>query len=267
MRAIVVDDEQWAIEEFRDVVKDISLDLIGSFTSCEQALGFVAKNRIDIAFLDIEMPVMSGIDLARNLRQIWPDIFIVYITSYDNRFLEAYSEGFDDFVMKPYTREQIEKVLRRISPLNIEEEPLLTAEMFGEFSIRARGNRLKLKKSKAWEILAILMDRCGNAINKKELCEILWGTENEVSASSNFRSCMALIRKVLADADASDFLGTTRFTCYLNLQHIRCEYTDIMSGKLDIRDSTFRGNYLPEYEWAQKTNQMLIDMIESKKSV
>ena len=74
MRAIIVDDEPVMTRYFARESEGIpELNLKGSFTSSEEALRFVADNPVEVAFLDVEMPDMTGLELALKLRDLRSD--------------------------------------------------------------------------------------------------------------------------------------------------------------------------------------------------
>ena len=68
MKIMAVDDEFLALEDFEDTCREVCItDEIIKFNNPLDALGYVATNKIDIAFLDIEMPVIKGIELAKTV--------------------------------------------------------------------------------------------------------------------------------------------------------------------------------------------------------
>ena len=91
MRIMAVDDEILALEDFEDTCRDLGIsDEIVKFNNPLDALGFVATNKVDIAFLDIEMPVVKGIELAKRIKAINRNVRIIFATSYGNYALEAF---------------------------------------------------------------------------------------------------------------------------------------------------------------------------------
>ncbi len=83
LRTILVDDEPWCMEQFEMECTDTNIELLGKFESAKEALGYVGEHGVDLAFLDVEMPEMSGIILGKKLRKIRPDIIVIYISGYE----------------------------------------------------------------------------------------------------------------------------------------------------------------------------------------
>ena len=80
MHVIYVDDERPAIENFRFTVAKIQeISSLNMFQDGEEALEYVKNNTIDVAFLDMEMPGIHGLDLAKRLKKIDENIRIVFV--------------------------------------------------------------------------------------------------------------------------------------------------------------------------------------------
>ena len=81
MRIMAVDDEYLALEDFEDTCRELGIkDDIVKFNNPLDALGYVAKNKVDIAFLDIEMPVIKGLELARRIKALSRNTRIIFTT-------------------------------------------------------------------------------------------------------------------------------------------------------------------------------------------
>jgi len=87
------------------------LAIVGEAENGEDALATIVERRPDVAFLDIRMPVRSGIDVARELDGL---THIVFVTAYDEYAVAAFDEGAVDYVLKPVTAERIAKVVARV---------------------------------------------------------------------------------------------------------------------------------------------------------
>ncbi len=118
MKTILVDDEPWMLQQFEYESQDIAdIDLVGRFTSPYEALSFSRDNRVELAFMDVEMPGMNGIELARKLREQYPGMIVVFVSAYEKYVAEAILNGADCYVTKPYTGKDLEVVMKKVRPL------------------------------------------------------------------------------------------------------------------------------------------------------
>ncbi len=114
MRTLFVDDEPWMMKMFQAECKEIPLiELIGAFDSPLEALRFAQKNSIELAFLDVGMPKMNGIELGKRLRELFPELVLVYISAYDDTAARIPNDGRCFYLPKPYRRDDVMEVLKR----------------------------------------------------------------------------------------------------------------------------------------------------------
>ncbi len=94
------------------------LTVVAAVGDGEAALEAIAEHRPDLAFLDIQMPEMTGIEVARHLaqhsRRSPLRTHIVFVTAYDQYAVEAFEAGAIDYVLKPYSDERLGATVRRM---------------------------------------------------------------------------------------------------------------------------------------------------------
>jgi len=107
-RVIIVDDEKSAINMLERAINlDSRLSIVGKFTYHKDAVEFVKNNPVDIAFLDIEMPEVNGIELAKILSEVKPSIDIIITTAYSEYALSAYQAHVIGYLLKPVDHEEL----------------------------------------------------------------------------------------------------------------------------------------------------------------
>jgi len=118
MKVLIVDDESLALSRLKRLLKEAG---ITDITACEnplEAMKEIGKNSFDLAFLDINMPQISGLELANHIMEVSPKTFIVFQTAYAEYALEAFQNGGVGYLVKPVPLEEIEKVLEKVRTLS-----------------------------------------------------------------------------------------------------------------------------------------------------
>ena len=91
MKTMIVDDEPLAVEELADTCEQIEdVQIVGRFLHAAEALKYAEGHPVDLAFLDIEMPEMDGMQLAKQIRETLPDSVILFLTSHDEFAPDGY---------------------------------------------------------------------------------------------------------------------------------------------------------------------------------
>jgi two-component system, LytTR family, response regulator len=101
IKAIAVDDEPIALDVIRaHAAKAPNIDLKNTFVSATEALAYVKKEQIQLVFLDINMPDLTGIDFSIMLD---PSVLIVFTTAYSDYALKGFELNALDYLLKPFT--------------------------------------------------------------------------------------------------------------------------------------------------------------------
>ena len=111
IKVIAVDDEPLALDLIEAYCKSVDfLHYEKGFTSAAGALNFLEKNPIDLLFLDINMPSISGIDFFKSLTH---KPMLIFTTSYSEYALSSYELGAVDYLLKPFTMERFKRAVER----------------------------------------------------------------------------------------------------------------------------------------------------------
>ncbi|MCF8363215.1 MAG: LytTR family DNA-binding domain-containing protein [Prolixibacteraceae bacterium] len=115
LSAIIIDDELPAIEQLKALLEETGrIEITGSLTSPEKALCQIVNKKPDILFIDIQMPVLSGIDLLKALSGFEKIPYVVVVTAYEDYMLEAFRNSAFDFLLKPVGRDEIDSCIDRV---------------------------------------------------------------------------------------------------------------------------------------------------------
>ena len=112
---MMVDDESIILKSGMAVIANLlpNASLTG-FTSPTEALSFAKSNRVHLAYIDIEMGKLNGLELCRELLKINPRTNVIYLTAYPDYALEAWDTGACGFAVKPLSAEQVRDQLTRL---------------------------------------------------------------------------------------------------------------------------------------------------------
>lgn len=113
LKCVIVDDNEIDRLTVLSFAKKFpNLNILGTFSDSNEALNAIEKNEVDILFLDIDMPGLSGVDLRRKLKDVPVCIFI---TSHPEFAVESFELETLDFIVKPLKFERFENTMRRIT--------------------------------------------------------------------------------------------------------------------------------------------------------
>lgn len=112
INAVIIDDETPAREELTHLLSKFSyINIIGTAKDGVSGKELIMEKRVDIAFLDIEMPGLSGIELSKILKSIGRAPIIIFTTAYSNFAVEAFEVEAVDYLLKPLREEKLERAV------------------------------------------------------------------------------------------------------------------------------------------------------------
>jgi DNA-binding LytR/AlgR family response regulator len=153
LRLLAVDDERPALE---DLVRMLSalprVASVASASSADEALLALSEEpAIDGVFLDVRMPGLDGVELARVLRRFVRPPALVFVSAYDEFAVDAFAVAALDFLVKPVVRSRLEEAVERVARAagapGAAAEPALDADLLPVDAIRGGGTRLLARDS------------------------------------------------------------------------------------------------------------------------
>ena len=114
-KAIVVDDEDPARQELITLIGEVSEDVevIGEAFNGISALRVIAEKKPDMVFLDIQMPGLTGIEVAREIMSMEDPPLIVFVTAYDEHAIKAFELAATDYILKPAHPRRLKKSIKK----------------------------------------------------------------------------------------------------------------------------------------------------------
>jgi len=251
MRAIVVDDEPLMVKKFVRLAGGIpDLNIVGGFSDAQEALAFARDNEIEAAFLDVEMPEMDGIELARRLREIRTDILIVPVTAHEGYVFDANRIGVDYYVVKPYTAAVLNEMMERLRLIAGRQDKDIYIQTFGRFLVKKGGKPVPLS-GKAKEILALVVTYRGREVSNEEIYRTIWEDRPcDNDSMGVYYNALKRLRDALAKYDLEGLLVSTVRGQTVDTGLFDCDFYKWKDRTMDVR-SQFEGEFLSEYSWGE----------------
>jgi two-component system, LytTR family, response regulator len=124
LKAIAIDDEPIALRVIETHAQKISqLDLVQTFTSAVQGLEFALQHQVDIIFLDVQMPDLTGFQLLKQLRN---ETKVILTTAYPQYALQGYESDVIDYLLKPISFDRFFQSFQKVQRLFQLQQPVFT---------------------------------------------------------------------------------------------------------------------------------------------
>ena len=263
MNAIIVDDERLSLQYMKMCAIEIKeLAVVGCFQDVTAALCFLKEHPVDIAFLDIEMPGLNGVDAAKQMRKICPHIGIIFVTGYEDYALQAFKLDAVDYIMKPCTAQMVQKAISKAAKLlHAEKKRRVRIHTFGYFTVYIDGEVYPFTNRKAKELLALLVDRMGGQVTMEQATDILWEDRPyDNMVKQLYRKAVTYLNHIQKETGVQ-FFASSRGTCQLILPDIECDYYRLLQGDLEMIRS-YDGEYMLDYSWAESTAGKIQQMLD-----
>jgi len=269
MNVMVVDDERMALDSIKRTVETAIKDanVIG-FMKPSEALEYSLSldknksNSLDLAFLDIEMGGMNGLQLAKSLKEIFSKVNIVFTTGYSQYAADAFAIHASGYLLKPITTEAVKEALDYLHhPIVKQQVSKIRIQTFGNFEVFADDKPLRFSRTKTKELLAYLVMRNGASCSNNEIVAVLWENRPDSSALQNqFRHLVFDLKNVLKSVGAEDILVRRRGALAIITKSVSCDLYDFFAGDT-IAVNKFMGEFMAQYSWAEFNNAYLSSVL------
>lgn len=124
INCLIIDDEPLAIQVLKTYMEELDfLEIVASFRSARKALSFLAENSVDLIFLDIQMPLLNGLDFVKSLEK--PPA-IIFTTAYRDFAVESYELDAQDYLVKPISFDRFYRSVDKYRKTIQDESPPLS---------------------------------------------------------------------------------------------------------------------------------------------
>lgn len=282
-RIMLLDDERLALLHLEKLLKDLDDNYkISGYTQTDKALEYARTWQPDVIFLDIHMPEMSGLAVSEIVKELLPDVEVVFVTAYDQYAIEAFEQNALDYVLKPVEQKRLAKTMRRLadrrSRMTEKEIPVFETIIHCFSSLRfERGGAplpLRWRTAKAQELFAYLLHHRDQFVSKDTLIEVLWPDFDWKKAATHLYTTVYQVRQSLKQEQISITISNvSKGEGYLlSAQSV---LIDSEEWERDIRElgavnlynykecqrlcDLYLGDYLADYDymWAERARQRL----------
>ena len=251
---LCVDDEPLMLKMLEMAIKEAKPDAdVTAYRFQDELLEDAKKNGCDIAFLDIHMRGMNGVELAKELKAVNPKMNIIFVTGFSEYAGDAMKMHASGYIMKPVTKEKIAAELADLRfPIVPKSNALLRVQCFGNFDVfLPNGDHVRFERSKAKEIFAYLVHRNGSSCTIKEIAAALFEDEPYDKKQQNYMQQLtyALMKSLKAvGAEAAVVKGFNALA--VDPKVLDCDYyrfKELDAGAVN----SYECEYMSQYSWAE----------------
>lgn len=288
MKVILIDDELLAIEFLeRQLMKLPDIEIVGTYSDVKSGRAEILHKAVDVIFLDISMPEMSGIELAEDIVRSKPDVSIVFVTAFHDYAVQAFELEALDYVVKPVSVQRLAKTIERIQKRTnnqlvigeAAEKPALPSSirihLFRQLMIERPPGELKLlqwRTNKAQELFLYLLQYRGQPVRKSMLVEVLWPDYEIDRVYAQLYNTVYHVRQTLRPFTDYVKLETVAEGYILQLQNVLVDVdewkslqTALTAPSMEaVKDylrviEAYTGDYLGEYDywWLESERERL----------
>lgn len=255
MKILAVDDELSALHLLTRNIQAVAPQAeVVEFSDPIAALDWAMVNTCDIAFLDIELGCLNGIELGKRLKERNPKTNLIFVTGYLNYAVSAYALHASGYLSKPASQEAIRVELENLRyPMpKPQTGKKLVVHCFGNFEVFYDGKPLAFKRSKTKELFAFLIDRNGARVNSGEICARLWEDETDDKRQKDYlRHLVMDLSNTLEAVGESAAFVRTRSGYHVNPALLECDYYDYLNN-IPYAVRAYQGEYMQQYSWAEE---------------
>ena len=192
LRAIVVDDEQLAREELCFLLGQVDdVEVVGQAANGIEALRVVDEQSPDLVMLDVQMPGLTGFEVARRLLRAGVDAHFVFVTAFDQHAIEAFEVNAVDYLLKPVEADRlataVDRARRRIQSDRQVARPQSTDEM--ERLLQIMSERQERRDQLALKVAdRFLLVQSDEVVHASVQDDVITVVTNSLSGTSNYRT-------------------------------------------------------------------------------
>ncbi|MBO4373897.1 MAG: response regulator [Lachnospiraceae bacterium] len=253
MRVLAVDDDKASIKALQGFLSSLMPDAECFYY--DEPLSALAKARdteIDIAFLDVKMPELSGLDLAQYLVELNPFVNLIFFSEHTEYAYDAMKLHASGFLKKPGSESDIKNELDSLRfPSSMKRYKRVFAQTFGDFELFVDGKPVEFKYKKTKEIVAILINNKGAQTTNGEIISSLWEDDGDPEKKLSYlRNLRQDLQNTLSGLKLDGIILKQRGSMAIAKDKIECDLFDWLEKKNDSK-YRYAGDYMNQYSWSE----------------
>ncbi|MDD7915888.1 response regulator transcription factor [Polaribacter ponticola] len=151
IKTVLIDSQESSLARFKDLLTKFNeVELLATFEDSKEGLDFILKNELDLAFVQIEMPNISGLELAEEVSKRGTDVKIVLVSAHSHYAIKALKASVFDYLLKPISIDELKISLQRFNTkykINLNSRELqIIREMSNGLSSQNIGEKLFISR-------------------------------------------------------------------------------------------------------------------------
>ncbi len=222
------------------------------FGSSLEALAAAREKEIDLAFLSVEMPELSGLDLGQYLEDLYPMVNLVFLSESREHGYQAISMHASGYLLKPPSLDGIRRELEDLRhPDIVKKNKRVFAQTFGNFELFVDGKPVTFKYSRTKEIVALLINNRGAQTTNGELIASLWEDDGDPERKASYLSNLRQdLQNTFTRLKLNGIIIKQRGSMAIATDRIECDLYEWLDKKKDSRYH-YMGDYMNQYSWSE----------------
>lgn len=258
LKVIVVEDERLTMERICSLLRETGrVEVIGGYTNPHEAMEQIFRHQPEAVFLDIEMPELSGLQLAEKIYESELQSEIIFITAYNEYALEAFRVNALDYILKPVTAKELNRAVDRVEKRSFNQAAVdnkvqkVRVAALGGYSVWINSHKEPVRwcTAKCGELFAYFALQDSSAdVSKWKLIELLWPDRDSEKGDINLRSTLCRLNKTLRESGTGMRVISNRNSYHLKADSMTVDALEIQ--KLALNGKAIEKATLSEYEAA-----------------
>ncbi|MEN8906529.1 MAG: response regulator [Clostridiales bacterium] len=203
LKVILIDDKLNSLNKLEELLEEnFDVEIVGKFVEANKALEESFMLKPELAFIEIEMDQINGIELAKKMEYFLEGMKIVFISNSDKYALNVFEVHTLDYILRPLNIQKLSRAINRIKNCSNNGRDNLIKdrekiECFGDFKVTTSDRIVLPLSSKVQELLAYLLLNIGSHVEKWSICENIWPMCNPEKAEQNLHTTIYRLKKII----------------------------------------------------------------------